>query len=96
MLSWLKIIITNSVWVVQSFMLLSDCAHAPGADNEIIIACTVGTVTLLIENTRSLPYFPSEGSQGSVTLQSCHCKTEPEPQPVAHKDLYSCYVTTAA
>lgn len=82
-LSWLKIITTNILWVVQISLtascILSDYAHAAGAYYEIIIACTAGAVTFLIENSRSLPYIPPERSQGRMTLQSCQCKTEREP-----------------
>lgn len=82
-LSWLQIITTNFLWVVQISLtascILSDYAYAPGADYEILIACTAGTVTFLIENSRSLPHIPPERSQGRMTLQSCQCKTEREP-----------------
>lgn len=63
------------------FVLLSVCTHAPSADYEIIMSCTAGTVTLLIENSGSLPY--SKEGWGSMTLQWCKCKTEPQPDPAA-------------
>lgn len=64
----------------DSFVLLSGCAYASGAAYEIIIACIVGTVTLLIENSR--PHISSsERSQGSMTLQSSKCEIKPEIHP---------------
>lgn len=92
-LSWLKIITTNFLWVVPigltASCILSDYTHAPGAYYEIIIACTAGAVTFLIENSRSLPYIPPERSQGRMTLQLCRCKTEQEPENRARKFLQS-------
>lgn len=81
------------LWVVPigltASCILSDYTHAPGAYYEIIIACTAGAVTFLIENSRSLPYIPPERSQGRMTLQSCRCKTEQEPENRARKFLQS-------
>lgn len=53
----------------DSFTLLSDCIHAPGADYEIIIACTVGKVTPLIENSRSLPYLGKLGQYDTASVK---------------------------
>lgn len=64
-------------------VFLSGCAHAPGAAYEIIITCIRGSVTLLIENSRPSPYFPTEWGQYSMTLQPCKCESEQEPPLVA-------------
>ena len=84
-LSWLQIITTNFLWVVQISLtascILSDYAYAPGADYEILIACTAGTVTFLIENSRSLPHIPPRAewhcSRVSVKLSESQLHKRP-------------------
>lgn len=73
------------MWVVciSLTVFLSHCIHAPGAAYEIIIACIRGSVTRLIENSRSSPYFPTEWSHYSMTLQPCKSESESEPPPAA-------------
>lgn len=71
----------------EYFELHSNQTHAPGADYEIIIACTVGKVTLLIENSGSLLYFRGKLGQYDTAAK---WKTEPEPHPAAQKKaIYS-------
>lgn len=70
----------------ESFVLLSDYTHAPSANYEIIIACTVGKVTLLIENSKSLPYLQGKLGQCDIAVK---CKTERERHPEEQKAIYS-------